>query len=54
MADVTSGKNLTVIVLDETEAEALSRLLHDPRVVRDLPNILGKFHLRELATALGG
>ena len=47
MADVTSGKNLTVIVLDETEAEALSRLLHDPRVN-------GKFHLRELATALGG
>ena len=47
MADVTSGKNLTVIVLDETEAEALSRLLHDPSLAQ-----LAVY--RELATALGG
>lgn len=29
MAEVTSGKNLTVIVLDEEEAEALADLLRD-------------------------
>lgn len=27
MAEVTSGKNLTVMVLDESEAQALARLL---------------------------
>jgi hypothetical protein len=29
MAEVTSGSNLTVIVLDETETEALAALLDD-------------------------
>lgn len=29
MAEVTSGKNLTVIVLDEREAGALALLLHN-------------------------
>jgi hypothetical protein len=28
MAEVTSGRRLTVIVLDEVEAHALARLLH--------------------------
>ena len=29
MAEVTSGENLTVIVLDETEAKVLGRVLKD-------------------------
>lgn len=29
MAEVTSGQNLTVIVLDEVEAEALTDLIQD-------------------------
>jgi hypothetical protein len=29
MAEVTSGSNLTVVVLDETEAEALAALVAD-------------------------
>ena len=48
MAEVTSGKNLTVIVLDETEAEALSRLLHNTRADDHAVLVL----MRELAEAL--
>ena len=29
MAEVTSGKNLTVVALDENEANALAGLLHE-------------------------
>ena len=38
MAEVTSGKNLTVVVLDESEAEQLQDLLNNhPTLMEDYP-----------------
>lgn len=47
MAEVTSGENLTVIILDVYEANALARLL---RMNVDKPSV--QKHLVELAAAL--
>jgi len=41
MAEVTSGKNLTVVVLDESEAEQLQDLLNThPTLNEDYPNLV--------------
>ena len=42
MAEVTSGKNLTVIVLDEEEAEALADLLRDHVDFREGDTVLAR------------
>jgi|AP99_3_1055487.scaffolds.fasta_scaffold82418_2 hypothetical protein len=47
MAEVTSGKNLTAIILDDKEANALGRLL---RMNADKPSVKGT--LAELHQAL--
>ena len=47
MSEVTSGKDLTVITLDEVEANALARLL---RMNVDKPSV--QMYLYELTEAL--
>ena len=42
MAEVTSGKNLTVIVLDEEEAEALADLVRDYAEHREGDTVLAR------------